>query len=38
MPVGTKANVKGISTETVKALGAQIVLANAYHLSMRPGR
>ena len=37
MPVGTKANVKGIPTETVKALGAQIVLANTYHLSMRPG-
>ncbi len=32
MPVGTKANVKGIPTETVKDLGAQIVLANTYHL------
>ena len=37
MPVGTKANVKGIPTETVRKLGAQIVLANTYHLSMRPG-
>ena len=37
MPVGTKANVKGVPTETVKQLGAQIVLANTYHLSMRPG-
>ena len=37
MPVGTKANVKGIPTETVMQLGAQIVLANTYHLSMRPG-
>ena len=37
MPVGTKANVKGIPTETVKELGAQIVLANTYHLAMRPG-
>ena len=37
MPVGTKANVKGIPTETVKQRGAQIVLANTYHLSMRPG-
>ena len=36
MPVGTKANVKGIPTETVKGLGAQIVLANTYHLAMRP--
>ena len=37
MPVGTKANVKGIPTETVKDLGAQIVLANTYPLAMRPG-
>ena len=37
MPVGTKANVKGIPTETVKDLGAQFVLANTYHLAMRPG-
>ena len=37
MPVGTKASVKGIPTETVRALGAQIVLANTYHLAMRPG-
>ena len=29
MPVGTKANVKGIPTETVKQLGAQIVLARS---------
>ena len=36
MPPGT-ANVKGIPTETVKGLGAQIVLANTYHLAMRPG-
>ena len=32
-----QANVKGIPTETVKDLGAQIVLANTYHLAMRPG-
>ncbi|AEB07254.1 tRNA-guanine transglycosylase [Coriobacterium glomerans PW2] len=37
MPVGTKATVKGIPTATVRELGAQIVLANTYHLSMRPG-
>ena len=36
-PWAPKANVKGIPTETVKKLGAQIVLANTYHLSMRPG-
>ena len=37
MPVGTKATVKGIPNQTVKDLGAQIVLANTYHLAMRPG-
>ncbi|MDY4041241.1 MAG: tRNA guanosine(34) transglycosylase Tgt [Collinsella sp.] len=37
MPVGTKASVKGIPTETVAGLGAKIVLANTYHLAMRPG-
>ncbi len=37
MPVGTQATVKGIDTRTLSALGAQIVLANAYHLSLRPG-
>ena len=37
MPVGTKATVKGIPWETVRDLGAQIVLSNTYHLAMRPG-
>ena len=37
MPVGTRATVKGIPWETVKDLGAQIVLSNTYHLAMRPG-
>ena len=37
MPVGTKATVKGLLPSTVEQLGAQIVLANTYHLSMRPG-
>lgn len=37
MPVGTKATVKGVLPSTLKDLGAQIVLANTYHLSMRPG-
>ena len=37
MPVGTKATVKGLLTSTVEDLGAQIVLANTYHLAMRPG-
>ena len=37
MPVGTKATVKGLLPATVEQLGAQIVLANTYHLAMRPG-
>ncbi len=37
MPVGTHATVKGTLPETLHALGAQIVLANTYHLSLRPG-
>lgn len=37
MPVGTHATVKGITPDRLKELGAQVVLANAYHLAMRPG-
>jgi queuine tRNA-ribosyltransferase len=37
MPVGTKASVKSLDPDEVRALGAQIVLANAYHLHFRPG-
>lgn len=37
MPVGTSATVKGITVEQLHQLGAQVVLANTYHLSMRPG-
>ncbi len=37
MPVGTKATVKGIEPERLAALGAKIVLANTYHLALRPG-
>lgn len=35
--VGTQATVKAVLPETMKALGAQAVLANAYHLYLRPG-
>ncbi len=35
--VGTKANVKAMVPEQVKAVGAQAVLANAYHLYLQPG-
>lgn len=35
--VGTKANVKGITPEMLKNLGAQVALANTYHLYLQPG-
>src|SRR5260370_26214979 len=35
--VGTKATVKAVLPETMKELGAQAVLANAYHLYLQPG-
>lgn len=37
MPVGTLATVKGLLPEQLKAVGAQMVLANTYHLALRPG-
>lgn len=37
MPVGTLATVKGISPEQLKEMGSQVVLANTYHLWLRPG-
>src|SRR5437762_10090400 len=37
MPVGTQATVKGLAPELVRATGAEIVLANTYHLMLRPG-
>jgi queuine tRNA-ribosyltransferase len=37
MPVGTKGTVKAISPERLVVAGAQIVLANTYHLALRPG-
>ena len=35
--VGTKATVKAVLPETIRELGAQAVLANAYHLYLQPG-
>ena len=35
--VGTKATVKGLTPEEVRALGAQAVLSNTYHLYLKPG-
>ena len=37
MPVGTCATVKTLSPDELKALGAQIILSNTYHLYLRPG-
>jgi queuine tRNA-ribosyltransferase len=38
MPVGTSATVKALSSRDLYEIGAQIVLANTYHLWLRPGR
>ena len=38
MPVGTQATVKGVTFDEVRRSGADIVLANTYHLMLRPGR
>ncbi len=37
MPVGTAGAVKGITPQQLKKTGAEIVLANTYHLMLRPG-
>ncbi len=37
MPVGTQGSVKGLEVEQLRASGAEMVLANTYHLSLRPG-
>jgi len=37
MPVGTRGTVKSLTPEDLYALGAEIILANTYHLWLRPG-
>jgi queuine tRNA-ribosyltransferase len=37
MPVGTQATVKGVRAADLRAAGTDIVLANTYHLMLRPG-
>ena len=37
MPVGTQATVKGQTIHTLKATGSNVLLANTYHLLLRPG-
>jgi queuine tRNA-ribosyltransferase len=38
MPVGTQGAVKGVAPDELEALGATVVLANTYHLYLRPGQ
>jgi queuine tRNA-ribosyltransferase len=38
MPVGTGATVKGLTPDELRSAHTEIVLANAYHLWLRPGR
>lgn len=37
MPVGTQGTIKGVMPDVVAATGAQCILANTYHLMLRPG-
>ncbi len=37
MPVGTKATVKSLDYKDLNSIGTEIILANTYHLAMRPG-
>ncbi|MEE8572136.1 MAG: tRNA guanosine(34) transglycosylase Tgt, partial [Gemmatimonadota bacterium] len=37
MPVGTQGTVKSLTPEDLKSIGARIILANTYHLNLRPG-
>jgi queuine tRNA-ribosyltransferase len=37
MPVGTRAAVKAVDTDDLHGVGAEIILANTYHLMLRPG-
>ena len=37
MPVGTRGTVRGLTPDQLRATGARLLLANAYHLGLRPG-
>jgi len=37
MPVGTRGTVKGVWPHELREIGAQMILANTYHLALRPG-
>jgi queuine tRNA-ribosyltransferase catalytic subunit len=38
MPVGTKGSLKGMSSEQIRQAGCQIILANTYHMALKPGQ
>jgi queuine tRNA-ribosyltransferase len=38
MPVGTRGTIKAISSEDILELGYELILANTYHLYLRPGK
>ena len=38
MPVGTRATVKAMNNDELKSIGSQIILANTYHLYLKPGQ
>ena len=37
MPVGTQATVKGQTVDSLREVGSSVLLANTYHLLLRPG-
>ena len=37
MPVGTQGTIKGLLADQVRQTGAEMILANTYHLALRPG-
>lgn len=37
MPVGTRASIKGVDPDAARAVGSRMILANTYHLALRPG-
>ena len=37
MPVGTNATVKALTPDELREIGAEIILANTFHLYLRPG-
>jgi len=38
VPVATRAAIPGLSAEDLKAIGAQVLITNAFHLHLQPGK